>query len=59
MLAVFRLEKDTFVIGGVSLPWVFLPLGNGVFWLYDRCLSGLIGKYLSLWQPRVQRLFKL
>ncbi|MBQ4612391.1 MAG: hypothetical protein IJB26_02440 [Clostridia bacterium] len=59
MLAVFRLEKDTFVIGGVSLPWVFLPLGNGVFWLYDRCLSGLIGKYLALWQPRVQRLFKL
>ena len=58
MLTVFRLETDTFVIGGVSLPWVFLLLGNAVFFVYDWCLTGLIAKYLARWQPRVRRLFR-
>lgn len=58
MLTVFGLETDAFTIGGVSLPWVFLLLGNVVFLLYDWCLTGLIGKYLAAWQPRVRRLFK-
>ena len=58
MLNVFDLPKDSFQIGGVSLPWVFLPLANGVFFAYDWCLTGLIAKYLTAWQPRVRRLFK-
>lgn len=58
MLNVFSLPKDSFQIGGVSLPWVFLPIGNAVFFLYDRCLTGLVAKYLTAWQPRVRRLFK-
>lgn len=58
MLHVFGLPKDSFTIGGVSLPWVFLPLGNGVFFAYDRCLTGLVSKYMRAWQPRVRRLFK-
>lgn len=59
MLSVFHLDKDAFTIRGISLPVVFLLLGNAVFFLYDRCLSGLIGKYLVKWQPRVRQLFKL
>ncbi len=58
MLNVFGLPADSFTIGGVSLPWVFLLIGNGVFFLYDWCLTGLISKYMTLWQPRVRRLFK-
>lgn len=58
MLTVFGLPADSFTIGGVSLPWVFLLLGNGVFFLYDWCLTGLISKYMTAWQPRVRRLFK-
>lgn len=58
MLNVFGLPKDSFHIGGVSLPWAFLLLGNAVFILYDWCLTGLIAKYLTAWQPRVRRLFK-
>ena len=58
MLNVFGLPKDSFQIGGISLPWVFLLLGNAVFFLYDWCLTGLIAKYLTAWQPRVRRLFK-
>lgn len=58
MLRVFHLTTDGFTIGGVSLPWVFLLIGNGVFLLYDWCLTGLITKYMTVWQPRVRRLFK-
>lgn len=58
MLTVFSLDSDSFTIGGVSLPWVFLLLGNGVFFIYDRCLSGLITRYILSWQPTVHRLLK-
>lgn len=58
MLTVFRLPADSFTIGGVSLPWVFLLLANAVFFVYDWCLTGLISKYMTTWQPRVRRLFK-
>ena len=58
MLYVFGLPADTFTIGGVSLPWLFLLLGNVVFFIYDWCLTGLISKYMTAWQPRVHRVFK-
>lgn len=58
MLTVFSLPADSFTIGGVNLPWVFLLLGNVVFFLYDWCLTGLVTKYMRAWQPRVRRLFK-
>ncbi len=58
MLQFFSLPTDSFTINGVSLPWVFLLLGNGVFFLYDRCLSGLYMRYLRSWQPKVRRLFR-
>ncbi len=58
MLTVFGLPADSFTVGGLSLPWVFLLLANGVFFVYDWCLTGLISKYMTAWQPRVHRLFK-
>ncbi len=58
MLTFFSLPADSFTIGGVSLPWVFLLIGNGVFLLYDRCLTGLLTRYLISWQPKVKRLFR-
>ncbi len=58
MLRFFSLPADSFTIGGISLPWVFLLLGNGVFFLYDRCLTGLLARYLRDWQPRIKRLFR-
>ncbi len=59
MLTFLSLPADSFTIGGISLPWVFLLIGNGVFILYDRCLTGLLLRYLRSWQPRVRRLFHL
>lgn len=58
MLGVFNLPKDSFQIGGVSLMWVFLLIGNAVFFLYDWCLTGLVSKYITVWQAHVHRLFK-
>ena len=58
MLTVFGLPADTFRIRGISLPWAFLIIGNGIFFLYDWCLTGLVSKYMRAWQPRVRRLFK-
>ena len=40
MLRFFGLDPQSFTIGGVPLPWVFLLLGNGVFVLYDCILPG-------------------
>lgn len=58
MLRFFGLEADTFTIGGVSLPWVFLVLGIGVFLLYDWCLTRLIGRYMISWHGVLRRLFR-
>lgn len=59
MLSFFHLDSDAFTIGGVSLPWVFLLLGNVVFFLYDWCLTRLIALYMVKWHPRVRRFFHM
>lgn len=58
LMTVFHLDADMFTVGGVSLPWVFLAAGNGVFVLYDWCLTRIVVLYLAKWQVRVQRLFR-
>lgn len=58
LLTLFRLDPAMFSIGGVSLPWVFLAAGNGIFILYDIGLSRLIAVYVRVWGPRLRRLFR-
>jgi hypothetical protein len=58
LFTFFSLDPAEFTIGGVSLPWVFLLLGNGVFLLYDIGLTRLISTYVQLWSPRLRRLFR-
>ncbi len=43
---LLSVPKESFEIGGVYLPWVFLIAGNVVFVLYDAALSGLITAYI-------------
>ena len=42
--------------------WWMLPVGGviatALFFVYDRCLTGLVGVYLSRLQPTLRRLFK-
>ncbi|MGN0171475.1 MAG: hypothetical protein ACI39E_01675 [Acutalibacteraceae bacterium] len=58
LLFVFGLEEDAFTIGGVSLPWVLLLLGNSVFAIYDVALTRLASLYRVRLHPLVRRLFR-
>ena len=58
LMTFFRLDPTSFTIGGVSMPYVFLSLGNGVFLLYDIGLSRLITSYINVLGPRLRRLFR-
>ena len=46
-----------------DLPWWVIPVGAIVFTLlfvvYDRCLTGLVGVYMTRLHPRLSRLFRL
>ena len=53
LLSVFHLDPDTFEIGGVNLPWLFLLAGNGVFIVYDVA----IGRIVALYQARLHKIF--
>ncbi len=59
MLTFFSLDGDSFVIGGISLPWVFLLAGNGVFVVYDWAITRVISQYLTRWRWPLRRLFHL
>ena len=59
MLTFFHLESDAFTVGGVSLPWVFLLVGNGIFVIYDIGLTRLVRLYCGLWGPRLRKHFRL
>ncbi len=56
--AFLPFDTSAFTIGGVSLPFVFLLAGNGVFILYDIGLSRLITTYLTVLAPRLRQLFR-
>lgn len=43
---VLGVPKESFVIAGLYLPWVFLIAGDVIFILYDTALSGVITKYI-------------
>lgn len=56
-----------YILTSPALPdwfrWWLLPLGGlaltAVFWVYDRCLTGLVGIYITRLHPTVSRLFHL
>lgn len=45
-ITVLSVPKESFNIGGVYLPWVFLIAGNIIFVMYDIALTGLITMYI-------------
>ena len=59
MLQVFGLESDAFELFGVSLPEVFLAVGNVTFVIYDCALRNLTLLYRRFLQPQLARLFRL
>lgn len=53
-LFLLSVPKESFVLFGVYLPWVFLVLGNLVFVVYDFCLTRLITQYVEIWRKRIK-----
>lgn len=58
-LFVLSVPKESFYIFGVYLPWVFLILGNGLFILYDVCVTKIVTVYLLKWRKRFLKNTKL
>ena len=58
LITFLHLDTAAFTIAGVSMPWLILLLGNGVFVLYDIGLSRCIQTYLQKGSPRLRRLFR-
>lgn len=58
LITFLHLDTAAFTIAGVSMPWLILLLGNGVFVLYDIGLSRCIQVYLQKGSPRLRRLFR-
>lgn len=50
-LFVFSIPKDSFVLFGVYLPWLFLILGNIFFIFYDICIDKLTYVYMLKIHP--------
>lgn len=57
LIHVFGLSTDSFTLFGISFMWGFLLVGNGVFWLFDRAVSGLIQLYFLRLHPVLSHLF--
>lgn len=51
---ILSVPKESFSIGGVYLPWVFLIMGNVLFVLYDIAINGLVAAYIK----KFRRYFK-
>lgn len=57
--SLLSIPKESFNIFGVYLPWLFLIIGNGVFIIYDLCITRLVTIYLIKWHNRLNKNTKL
>ena len=58
-LTLLSVPEDSFRLFGVYLPWVFLLIGNGIFVLYDVCITRLVTIYRIKWHNRLNKNTKL
>lgn len=57
-MLVLSVPKDSFEIGGVYLPWLFLAVGNIVFIIYDIGLTQVVTKYIRYGHGALMKVFK-
>lgn len=53
-ITLLSVPKESFVLFGMYLPWVFLVLGNIVFVVYDICLTRAISEYAVKWRKKLK-----
>ena len=58
-ILLLGIPKESFVLFGVYLPWLFLIIGNGVFLIYDLCVTRLVTLYLLKWHHKINKNTKL
>lgn len=58
-IKLLSVPEDSFEVFGISLPWVFLILGNFVFLMYDYSLTGLISMYITRLHHTLKKLLHL
>ena len=51
---ILSVPKESFVLFGVYIPWIFLAVGNVVFILYDICLTRVITQYATQWRKKLK-----
>ena len=57
-IVVLSIPKESFMIAGYYVPWIFLIVGNPIFLLYDRCLSMMIAMYVVKWRKHIFKNFR-
>lgn len=58
-LQFLGMSAEEFTIFGVSMPWLFLLVGNVVFFIYDYGLTGLVSMYVYRFHKTVQKMMRL
>ncbi|MCI9273494.1 MAG: hypothetical protein HFE39_06000 [Clostridiales bacterium] len=58
-IKLLSVPEDSFVLFGVSLPWIFLLVGNLVFFMYDYSLTGLVSMYISRLHNTLKKILHL
>ena len=53
------IPEDSYYIFGLSIPWLFLVLGNVYFIIYDLCVTKLVTIYLLKWHKKLNKNTKL
>ena len=52
-ITILSIPKESFTIMGYYVPYLFLIVGNGVFYLYDFALTSIITMYLRKWRKYI------
>lgn len=51
---ILSIPKESFNVGGVYLPSLFLLVGNAVFLLYDLALTRVVSRYIKTWRKKLK-----
>ncbi len=44
---ILAVPDEEFTVLGFYVPWLFLAAGEAVFWLYDKCVTVLVVRYVT------------
>lgn len=50
---VLMIPDEEFTLFGIYIPWIFLIIANGFFWLYDRCVTATVLNYVHRIRNRI------